>query len=256
MEGIAADWYRDQEETTWEAREARNATDDKDAVEASEGFEEAFIMKFTSPSQLDWAYKRYNELVQGTDTIEEFAHKFRELRRKVDPTNAVSQANVLREFMIKMNPQLRILVQAGRPDDIEDAISSARTIEASMKDTVPSHNHADITTAAILALTQTIAEVLKDKKEPQHPSRPRTPEPKPYVGQGQQQQHQGYQNQWRNPSQGQFRPYITDWTKVQCNNCNQYGHGWRRCPQPPKVPTGPFVPQPVQIGRASCRERV
>ena len=74
MEGIVADWYRDQEYALWDTIEATENTDELT------GFEPAFIERFTSPSQLDWVYRQYNDLTQGKKSIEEFAHSFRELR--------------------------------------------------------------------------------------------------------------------------------------------------------------------------------
>ena len=130
LEEIAADWFRDNKRTfgQWYI------------TGRGDNFTELFIERFTSPMLKDQWHMQYLTLRQGTKTIDQFAHKFRELKRKVDPTNATLQEWVVRDFLLRLNPKIRVLASVAKPATLDDAIIATKNIEAALLFTQSYHS--------------------------------------------------------------------------------------------------------------------
>ena len=87
---------------------------------------------------------QYLILRQGTKTIDQFAHKFRELKRKVDPTNATLQEGVVRDFLLRLNPKIRVLASVSKPATLDEAIIATKNIEAALLFTQPYYSTAPV----------------------------------------------------------------------------------------------------------------
>ena len=66
-------------------------------------------------------------------TIDEFVHKFKELKRKVDPTNSTLRENLVRDFLLRLNSEVKVLETIFRPTILEEAIKSTKNIEAALR---------------------------------------------------------------------------------------------------------------------------
>src|SRR5687767_12029713 len=89
-------------------------------------------------------------------------------------------------------------------------------------------HHTDTTTDTIVALTQMIAEVLKDKKKPTKPSEPELRQ-YDYQGIGQQR----YNGPPKNLS------------NIQCYNCSKMDHYARDCRLSRRITLKPDAPKPI-----------
>src|SRR3990170_3622039 len=134
MEGIAADWYKDHAFVVWyrNAEEQEETDDDNIRLGIRGAFRNTFEKRFTSPSQKDYFYQQYHNLKQGKATIEELAHNFQKLRKKIDPTNATPEEGVIRDFLARVNPQIKLFISTTNPTTLQQTIDTARTVEASM----------------------------------------------------------------------------------------------------------------------------
>jgi hypothetical protein len=132
------------------------------------------IQRFISESQKDVWHDEYTSLKQRTQSIEEFSYKFRELKRKIDPTSATPVGDVVRDFLGKINPQIRILIGATKLTTLDAAVTAARSIEATLRAAQPqlfASNNAHLETL-VQSVTQLAEEVKEIKTAPRDVVRP------------------------------------------------------------------------------------
>src|SRR5215208_4885208 len=123
LRGTAANWYSENKRhfSQWNIDGEEN------------NFTEMFIERFTSPLlKIQW-HMQYLTLRQGTDTIDEFANKFKELKKKVDPENTTLQEILVRDFLLRLNPEIQVLAFISTPTTLNEAINITRNIEAGIK---------------------------------------------------------------------------------------------------------------------------
>src|SRR3990170_2533051 len=60
------------------------------------------------------------------------AHEFKELKRKVDPTNATLQVRLVRDFLLRLKPEIRVFASISKLTTLEEAITTAKNIEAAL----------------------------------------------------------------------------------------------------------------------------
>src|SRR3990170_3991022 len=219
MEGIAADWFKDQTFVVWYRNgEEQEETDDHNVPLGIRGaFRNLFEKRFTSPSQKDYFYQQYHNLKQGKATIEEFAHNFQKLRKKIAPTNATPEEGVIRDFLARVNSQIKLFISTTNPTTLQQAIDTARTVEASMGGT--SAFMADNTPLVGIAETMEIlANKIKEMRQ-KVTDRPKSPQP------------------WQNKKPSSYRPLPPSsldepqaWEETKtCYKCRLYGHIAKRC---------------------------
>ena len=123
LRGTAANWYSENKRhfSQWNIDGEEN------------NFTEMFIERFTSPLlKIQW-HMQYLTLRQGTETIDEFANKFKELKKKVDPENTTLQEILVRDFLLRLNPEIQVLAFISTPTTLNEAINITRNIEAGIK---------------------------------------------------------------------------------------------------------------------------
>ena len=103
--------------------------------------------------------------------IEEFAHEFQQIRRKIDPKNTTPREGVIRDFLERVNPQIKLLTIASKPRTLQDAIATARTIEVSMPKA--QGYMAEAATAPLIGLVETIEVLTNEIKELKENAKPK-----------------------------------------------------------------------------------
>jgi hypothetical protein len=189
-----------------------------------------FLRRFTSPSQKDYFYQQYHNLKQGNNSIEEFAHNFQRLRKKIDPTSATPEDGIIRDFMARINPQIKLLVSTTNPTTLQQAIDSARTVEASMGGSMAFMT--DNTPLVGMAETlELMANELKDVKEQvrKQPDPHRSWKPSTYR---------------KNSADNYDEPQAWELTKT-CFKCGLFGHIAKRCKLSGPISTNPYKARPV-----------
>ena len=68
-----------------------------------------------------------------TESVEEYSNCFKKLQKKVDPNNRTSAANTIRQFLSRLNPIIELIIYASRPENLDAAINTAKSIEAGYK---------------------------------------------------------------------------------------------------------------------------
>ena len=62
--------------------------------------------------------------------MDDYANKFQRLQRKTDANGRTSIANVVRQFLIRLNPTIVPMVYATAPATLQAAIDTAKRYEA------------------------------------------------------------------------------------------------------------------------------
>ncbi len=70
---------------------------------------------------------------QGTaQTVDSYANRFLELRRKIDPNNNTPVAHVVLRFIQGLLPQLMTITYTSNPGDIQTVIDIAKRLEGGL----------------------------------------------------------------------------------------------------------------------------
>jgi len=65
-------------------------------------------------------------------TVNSYANRFLELRKKIDPNNNTPVAHVVLKFIQGLLPQLMIITYALNPGDVQTAIDTAKRLEGGL----------------------------------------------------------------------------------------------------------------------------
>ncbi len=67
------------------------------------------------------------------ESVKEYSNRFKKLHKKVDPNNRTPAANTICQFLSRLNPMIALMVYASRPENLNVAINTAKSIEAGYK---------------------------------------------------------------------------------------------------------------------------
>src|SRR6266540_4176908 len=89
--------------------------------------------RIRSEAQATHYYNQYLALKQGTtQTVDSYANRFLELRSKIDPNNNTPVAHVVLKFVQELLPQLMTITYVSNPEDIHQAIDTAKRLEGGL----------------------------------------------------------------------------------------------------------------------------
>ena len=254
LKGSATNWYY----TTRAQNQNQGILHWNDINNPQVSFVPLFTNHFRTHSKiLTWQYELDNRHQLPGETVDKYAASFRELMRRVDPTNQLPENFQISSFLKGLRPELRFHVLPTQPATLANAIDQAKRYEASytqnliyggptLTPTSP-YNLGIMTPNPTIGptredydnLVRQIAE-LKDVAQ-RNTNRPRndnqwTPRndnyqrrPQNNSNQWRPQNYNRNNNQWRTPNNNDqyrnpARPNIT------CYNCQREGHIARNCP--------------------------
>ncbi len=91
------------------------------------------IIRFESEAQATHYYNQYLTLKQApTQTVDDYANRFLNLKRKVDPNNNTPVAYVILKFVQGLVSQLMTITYASNPADLQTAINTAKRLEGGL----------------------------------------------------------------------------------------------------------------------------
>ncbi len=92
------------------------------------------IKRFALVAIKDTWYANYLNCNQGsTETIEGYTNQFKKLFKRVDPNAAIPVANVICQYMVRINPSIAPLVYTRGPVTLQAAVNAAKSIEAGFR---------------------------------------------------------------------------------------------------------------------------
>src|SRR6266542_606739 len=164
LRGAAADYYEEQRGniTGWTGGNAAN------------NLKDVLIERFASDSTKDVWYGDYLNCRQGiTESVEEYSNRFKKLQKKVDLNNGTPAANMIRQFLSRLNPTIALMVYASVLGNLNAAVETAKSIEAGYKITqrnVQQQSHFALQQVesrkdSMEVLTATIEKLLRQKEE-------------------------------------------------------------------------------------------
>ena len=90
----------------------------------------ALIARFRFEIQVTYYYNQYLALKQiPTQTVDDYANRFLDLRRKVNPNNNMPNAHVVLKFVQRLLSQLMTMTYASNPADMQTAINTTKKLE-------------------------------------------------------------------------------------------------------------------------------
>ena len=117
LKGIALDWYTSQNPLP-------NVFNDDN--QQARSFQHLFKDRFiTTKQKAEWQKQLFN-IKQGTDSVDAYVNRFRELKKRVNPANDFPAAFITQLFIQGLRPEYAINVQAAVPADLDAAILSAQ----------------------------------------------------------------------------------------------------------------------------------
>ena len=108
------DWYQNH----------ANFTAFDDNANQPTSFKHEFRVRFYTRKQKALWQKELFEIKQGTDSVDTYVNKFRELKERVDRTNAFPADFIVQLFIQGLQPEYAINVQANKPADLATAITA------------------------------------------------------------------------------------------------------------------------------------
>ena len=87
-------------------------------------FKREFRVQFHTRKQKALWQKELFEIKQGTDSVDTYVNKFRELKERVDRTNAFPADFIVQLFIQGLRPEYAINIQANEPADLAAAITA------------------------------------------------------------------------------------------------------------------------------------
>src|SRR6266540_6544499 len=101
---------------------------------AVNNLKDLLVTRFASNSTKDVWYGDYLNCRQDTmESVKEYSNRFKKLHKKVDPNNRTPAANTICQFLSRLNPMIALMVYASRPENLNVAINTAKSIEAGYK---------------------------------------------------------------------------------------------------------------------------
>src|SRR6266540_6503798 len=86
--------------------------------------------RIRSEAQATHYYNQYLALKQGTtQTVDSYANRFLELRRKIDPNNNTPVAYIVLKFVQGLLSQLMTITYTLNPGDVQTVIDTAKRLE-------------------------------------------------------------------------------------------------------------------------------
>src|SRR6266498_5607281 len=90
-------------------------------------------VQFRSEAQATHYYNQYLTLRQRTvQTVDNYANRFLELRRKIDPNNNTPVVHIVLKFVQGLLPQLMTITYASNPGDLQAAINTVKRLEGGL----------------------------------------------------------------------------------------------------------------------------
>ncbi|CAG8671092.1 9644_t:CDS:2, partial [Paraglomus brasilianum] len=120
-------------------------------------FTHLFKEKFSTTKQKAAWQKQLFEIKQGTDTVDTYVSRFKQLKGHVDPLNNFPAAVMIQFFIQGLRPEYAMNVQAAEPANLGAAITEARKWETGRM--MASEHNANNTNQAIERLTEQIAKL-------------------------------------------------------------------------------------------------
>ena len=150
------DWYQNH----------ANFTAFDDNANQPTSFKHEFRVRFHTRKQKALWQKELFEIKQGTDSVDTYVNKFRELKERVDRTNAFPADFIVQLFIQGLRPEYAINVQANEPADLATAITAAIRWETGHIMANKKNNETD---QAIKQLTDQIAQLSINLAQKQQP---------------------------------------------------------------------------------------
>ena len=164
-----------------------------------------FRERFSTPKQKATWQQQLFAIQQGTDTVDTYVNKFKQLKERVDPDNAFPPNFLVQLFIQGLKPEYAINVQAAEPANLAAAVTEARKWETGRL--MINNSNSNTTDKAIEQLTEQIAKLSVNLLEKQ------APPPKPIY----------YSD---NSDKNKYRSDDRDLT---CYYCGNLGHVARNC---------------------------
>src|SRR6266540_3182946 len=124
--------------------------------------------RFTSDAQKDQWYAELHQLKQTPgQSVDDYANKFQRLQRKTDANGRTLIANVVRQFLIRLNPTMAPIVYATALATLQVVIDTAKRYEAGFMITQSKiSNYAETEVIGQLeVLIATVQQLLRKKEE-------------------------------------------------------------------------------------------
>jgi hypothetical protein len=131
LKSTAADWLR--------GRQANIATDPvrwvheqgHNPAEIAQSFRQPFIDHFRDNARIARWQQELDACTQGTETVDRYVCRLRELMRKVDPADNTAEYTKISMFMRGLNPRYKFHVRAASPVQLNNAVDVAKAYELS-----------------------------------------------------------------------------------------------------------------------------
>ena len=94
-------------------------------------FRQPFISYFRDNGRIAMWQQELDTCMQGTEKVEQYVCRLRELMRKVDPADDYSAFSKISMFMRGLNPKYKFHVRAANPVTLERAVEVAKAYELS-----------------------------------------------------------------------------------------------------------------------------